>query len=72
VLVGQELDRLRLHAQLLFEEAAIHDLRGHADRAAAARARALGLYRALRAAGCALHAGDEERITAMEQSLPSG
>jgi hypothetical protein len=57
-----ELDRIRLYAQLLAEEATIHELRGAADQAQRRRRHALDLYAAASPAGLRLDEADRERI----------
>jgi len=59
-----EIDRIRLYAALTCEEAAIHEARGDAARAAACYRRGLELYEAGAAAGARLLPADEERIAA--------
>lgn len=61
-----ELDRIRLYAALLAEEGSIHELRGHAARAARCNLRALELYAAVSMAGGQLKPADLERIRALE------
>lgn len=57
-----ELDRVRLYAVLLAEEAAVHERGGDPDRAHRCRRRALEVYAAASLAGARLDGADRERI----------
>ena len=57
-----ELDRVRMYAALLGEEAAVRDLRGQAAKADECRRRAIELYVAVYLAGGRLMGADWERI----------
>jgi hypothetical protein len=58
-----ELDRVRLYAELLAEEATIHEQRGDQHPAQRCRRHALDLYAAGSLAGLRLDQPDRERIT---------
>ncbi|HYT13582.1 MAG TPA: hypothetical protein VEL12_12420 [Candidatus Nitrosopolaris sp.] len=66
-----ELDRLRMHAALLGEEGAIHQLRGNHARAGQCCLQALELYAALSLAGARLKPADHERIVMLQQQVPA-
>jgi hypothetical protein len=57
-----ELDRVRMYAALLAEEAAIREIRGEMPRAQYCFSRALDLYNAIHLSGAQLRAADRERI----------
>ena len=57
-----ELDRVRLYAMLLTEEARVHERGGDPDLALRRRRRALELYAAASLAGARLDEADRERI----------
>src|SRR5207302_3327512 len=57
-----ELDRVRLYAMLLTEEARVHERGGDPDLALRSRRRALELYAAASLAGARLDEADRERI----------
>lgn len=72
-LLGQaELDRARLYAALLYEQAAVHEFKGSEALAAFLYRRSLDFYEAAQAAGCRLLEADFERLTELRVRLGSG
>ena len=65
-----ELERARLYAALLYEQAAAHELRGNEPLAAFLNRRSLDFYEAGRAAGVKLLEPDLERVAELRARLP--
>ena len=69
-LVGPgELERVRLYAALVSEQAAIHELRGNGALALFLQRRSRDFYRAAQGAGCRLLPDDLERLADLDARL---
>jgi hypothetical protein len=66
-----ELDRVRMYAALLAEEAAIREFRREMPRAQYGFSRALDLYNAIHVSGAQLKAADWERIDMLRAKVPA-
>jgi L-alanine-DL-glutamate epimerase-like enolase superfamily enzyme len=66
------LDRIRVYAALIGEEAAVHAAAGEAEDAARRARRALELYAAGSLAGLTLLPADRERIRALVETVGLG